>query len=62
MFPGMTYCILSRDSDFVADMITVLRGLNAIVHVATSFGEYRRIQDEGVVVEMLVVDPVFRIG
>jgi hypothetical protein len=30
--------------------------------VATSFGEYQPIQDEGVVVEILIVDPVFRMS
>ena len=59
MFPGMTVCVLSTDPDLVADMQAMLRQSGAEVYVATSFAEYDRLQDEGVVVEMLVVDPVW---
>ena len=59
MFPGMTYCILSTDPDFVIDMSALLRSQQAQVYV--SFSEYDRLQMEGVAVEMLIVDPVFRL-
>ena len=62
MFPGMTYCILSTDPDFVIDMSALLRSQQAQVYVASSFGEYDRLQMEGVAVEMLVVDPWFRLA
>ena len=61
MFPSMVFCILSLDQDFVADMARLLSAGGAEVYAASSFSEYERIQSEGVVVEMLVVDPVFRI-
>jgi len=61
MIPDMTYCILSRDLDFAADMTALLRSRQAQVFVATSFEEYAALQAEGVVVEMVVVDPVFRV-
>ena len=59
MFPGMTYCILSTDPDFVIDMSVLLRTREAVVFVAASFSEYECLRCEGMVVEMLVVDPVF---
>ena len=59
MFPGMTVCVLSTDHD-VADMQAMLRRNGAEVYVASSFGEYDRLQDEGVAVEMLVVGSVVR--
>jgi hypothetical protein len=61
MFPGMTYCILSRDPDFTIDMAGLLRGQQAAVYVASSFAEYHSLQAAGVVVEMVIVDPVFRV-
>lgn len=61
MFPGMVYAILSRDPDFVDDMSVLLRLAGREVYAASSWDEYVRIQEEGVVVEMCVVDPVFRV-
>ena len=52
MVPGMTYCI---------DMTDRLHGRQAEVYVASSFAEYDRLQIEGVAVEMLIADPVFRL-
>ena len=60
MFPGMTVCVLSTDPDLVTDMVAMLKERGTDVYVATSFAEYDRLQEEGVVVELLVVDPVFR--
>ena len=62
MLPGMVHCIISTDPDFVIDMTDLLRSRQAEVYVATSIDEYDRIQREGVVVEMLVLDPVFRMA
>jgi hypothetical protein len=61
MYPGMTYCILSRDLDFVVDMSALLQSQLAEVFVASSFDEYEALQAEGVIVEMLLIDPVFRL-
>jgi hypothetical protein len=61
MFPGMIYCILSRDLDFVVDMSALLRQQHADVFIASSFDEYEALQVEGVVIEILIVDPVFRL-
>ena len=61
MFPGMVYAILSRDPDFVDDMSVLLRLAGREVYAASSWDEYARIQQEGVVVEACVVDPVFRV-
>ena len=61
MFPGMVYAILSRDPDFVDDMSVLLEAAGGEVYAASSWSEYARIQEEGVVVEMCVVDPVFRL-
>jgi hypothetical protein len=61
MFPSMVFCILSRDRDFVDDMKRLLTNGGADVYVASSFDEYASIQGDGVAVEMLVLDPVFRI-
>jgi hypothetical protein len=61
MFPGMVYAILGRDPDFVDDMSVLLEAVGGEVYAASSWDEYDRIQDEGVVVEMCVVDPVFRV-
>ena len=58
MFPRMVYAILSTDIDFVEDMSLLLRKVGAEVYAASSWEEYARLQDEGVVVEMCVVDPV----
>ena len=60
MFPGMVYAILSRDPDFVENLSVLLRA-GGEVYAASSWDEYARIQQEGVVVEMCVVDPVFRV-
>ena len=59
MFPEMTFAVLSRDADFVADMTALLRSREAEVYVASSFEEHDEMQRQGLVVEMLVVDPVF---
>ena len=40
MFPGMTYCIISTDADFVTDMRDLLHSRQAEVYVATSIDEY----------------------
>ena len=61
MFPGMVYAILSRDPDFVENLSVLLRAAGGEVYAASSWDEYARIQQEGVVVEMCVVDPVFRV-
>ena len=61
MFPGMVYAILSRDPDFVENLSVLLRAARGEVYAASSWDEYVRIQQEGVVVEMCVVDPVFRV-
>ena len=61
MFPGMSYCILTTDPDFAHDMSALLLSQQAEVFVASSFREYETLQAEGVVVEMVIVDPVFRI-
>jgi hypothetical protein len=61
MFPSMVFCILSRDRDFVDDMASLLSNSDAEVFVASSFTEYARLQEDGLVVEMLIVDPVFKI-
>ena len=61
MFPGLVFAILSRDPDFVQDFAVLLRYVGAEVFVAGSWEEYARLQEEGVVVEMAVVDPVFRL-
>lgn len=60
MYPGMTYCILSADPDFVHDMTALLRSREADVFVAQSRAEWAHLQREGVVAEMLVLDPIFQ--
>jgi hypothetical protein len=60
MFPRMTYCILSTDFDPAVDMTDLLRSQQAEVFVASSFDE-EALKTEGVVVEMVIVDPVFRV-
>ena len=47
MFPGMTYAILSTDTDFVEDMSLLLRKVGAEVYAASSGEEYARLQQEG---------------
>ena len=42
-------------------MSALLHSQQAQVYVASSFGEYDGLQMEGVAVEMLIVDPVFRL-
>ena len=61
MFPGMVFAVLSRDPDFVQDVAVLLRNAGAEVYSAGSWEEYARLQQKGVVVEMAVVDPVFRV-
>ncbi len=61
MFPGMVFAVLSRDPDFVQDIAVLLRSVGVEVYPAGSWDEYARLQEEGVVVEMAVVDPVFRL-
>ena len=61
MFPGMIFAVLSRDPDFVQDVAVLLRNAGAEVFAAASWEEYARLQEEGVIVEMAVVDPVFRV-
>jgi hypothetical protein len=39
----------------------LLRAAGGEVYAASSWDEYARIQQEGVVVEMCVVDPVFKV-
>ena len=56
----MVFAVLSRDPDFVQDVGVLLRNAGAEVFAAGSWEEYARLQEEGVVVEMAVVDPVFR--
>ena len=61
MFPGMVFAVLSRDPDFVQDVAVLLRNAGAEVFAARSWEEYARLQEEGVIVEMAVVDPVLRV-
>jgi hypothetical protein len=56
----MVYAILSTDLDFVQDMTETLIKAGGDVFWATSWDEYARIQ-QVTVVEMCVVDPVFRL-
>ena len=51
----------SRNPEFVDDMSVLLRAAGGEVYAASSWSEYSRLQEEGVVVEMCVVDPVFRV-
>ncbi len=60
MFPNMTFCIMSTDPDFVSDFTQLLHSCSAEVYIATDFEEFRRLQEEGVAAEMLVVDPIFK--
>ena len=55
----MLFLILSRDSDFVADMSKLIQSRKGVVYVATSWSETERLAEE-IVFEMLVVDPFFR--
>ena len=57
----MTFAVLSRDPDFVQDVAVLLRDAGAVVYPAASWEEYAKLQEEGVVVEAAVVDPVFRL-
>jgi len=61
MFPGMVFAVLSRDQDFVQDVAVLLRNAGAEVFAAASWEEYARLQQEGVMVEMVMLDPVFRV-
>jgi hypothetical protein len=47
--PGMVYAILSRDTDFVEKLSVLLRAANGEVYATSSWDEYARIQQEGVV-------------
>ena len=58
MFPGIVFCVMSRDIDFVADVASLLRHRGAEVYIATSWDEYTRLQSE-IVFDGLVVDPVY---
>ena len=62
MFPHMMFCIISTDPDFVIDMSNLLHSRQAEVYIARSFDEYDQLQQRGAIFEMLVVDPVFRMG
>ena len=62
MIPGMVFAILTRDPDFADDFCRLLRLIGAEAYPVSSWDEYSRIQEEGVVVEMYVVDPVFRVA
>ena len=59
--PTIPFAVLSRDPDFVQDVAVLLENAGAKVFAAGSWEEYARLQEEGVVVEMAVVDPVFRL-
>ena len=58
MFPGMTFMILSRDPDCVADMAALIQGRQGRVYVATSWAEVQRSEAE-ITFEILVVNPWF---
>ncbi len=58
MFPGMVFAILSRDPDFVQDVAVLQRDAGAEVFAAASWEEYARLQEEKMIVEAAVVDPV----
>ena len=62
MYPGISVCVLSRDPDLVTDTVSMYKRCDAEVFVASSFAEYERLQADGVVFEVLVVDPVFRLA
>ena len=53
--------LLSTDSDIVEDVSSLLTVAGAEVFAFSSWEEYARLQQGDVVVEMCVVDPVFRI-
>lgn len=61
MFPGMQWVVLSTDVEFCEDVRRMLGNVEADVYGAATWEEYERLQAEGVVSEMLVVDPVFRL-
>ena len=42
-------------------MVDLLHTRHAEVYVASNFDEYEVLQEEGVVVEMLILDPIFRL-
>ena len=62
MMPGMVFAILTRDPTFAREFSALLGSIGAEVYPVSSWDEYSRIQEEGVVVEMCVVDPVFRVA
>ena len=55
----MVFAVLSRDPGFVQNIAVLLTNAGAEVFAAGSWEEYARLQEEGLVVEMAVVDPVF---
>ena len=61
MYPGISVCVLSRDPDLVTDTVSMYKSYDAEVFVASSFGEYERLQADGVVFEILIIDPVFQL-
>ena len=46
MYPGMSFLILSRDPDFVADMSELIRNRSGAVYIATSWSEANRLSQE----------------
>ena len=62
MYPGISVCVLSRDPDLVTDTVSMYKSYDAEVFVATSFREYERLQADGAVFEVLIVDPVCRLA
>ena len=61
MFPGMQWVVLSTDQDFCEDVRRMLVNVSPDVFVAATWEEYEQIKMEGVVTEMLVIDPIFRL-
>ena len=59
MFPQMAILLASQDPDLVAEMTALLRSRSAQVYVAGSDTEVRRLEEEGVVFDLWVVDPWF---
>ena len=59
MFPNMAILLASQDPDLIAEMTVLLRSRSACVYVAGSDAEVRRLEEEGVVFDLWVVDPWF---
>ena len=53
--------VLSTDQDFCEDVRRMLVNVSPDVFVAATWEEYEQIKMEGVVTEMLVIDPIFRL-